>query len=244
MGISTRVNGVAPPDVPLSEINLGEWEFWAQDDDLREGAFATLRREDADLVAEVVRPRGATGRGPLGAHQLRRRLSRQQAPRDLQFQPGHHHRRSEARIGRVLRFDDRDGRSPPHPASQHRAQRVHAAGARAHRGFGARPRPAPGDDMLANHPDGRADLVTELAGPLPLQIICDMMGIPEEDHQQVFHWTNVILGFGDPDISTDFDEFVAVAMDIGAYATALADDRRATPRRRSHHEPGAGRTRR
>jgi cytochrome P450 len=56
-----------------------------------------------------------------------------------------------------------------------------------------------------------------------------MMGIPEDDHQQVFHWTNVILGFGDPDISTDFDEFVGVAMDIGAYAKTLADDRRARP---------------
>ena len=56
-----------------------------------------------------------------------------------------------------------------------------------------------------------------------------MMGIPEEDHQRVFHWTNVILGFGDPDIATDFDEFFGVAMDIGAYATALADDRRVTP---------------
>ena len=46
------------------------------------------------------------------------------------------------------------------------------------------------------------------------------MGIPEEDHQRIFHWTNVILGFGDPEITADFDEFVKVAMDIGAYAAA------------------------
>ena len=31
-----------------------------------------------------------------------------------------------------------------------------------------------------------------------------MMGIPEEDHQRIFHWTNVILGFGDPDIDHRF----------------------------------------
>jgi len=83
--------------------------------------------------------------------------------------------------------------------------------------------------MIANHPDGRGDIVADLAGPLPLQIICDMMGIPEQDQQQIFHWTNVILGFGDPDIATDFDDFVRVSLDIGAYATALAEDRRSNP---------------
>jgi cytochrome P450 len=69
-----------------------------------------------------------------------------------------------------------------------------------------------------------------LSGPLPLQVICDMMGIPESDHHQIFHWTNIILGFGDPDLTTDMDEFMKVAMDIGAYATALAESRRSHPR--------------
>jgi methyl-branched lipid omega-hydroxylase len=45
MSIATRVNGVAPPEVPVSDIDLGSWEFWLQDDDVRGGAFATLRRE-------------------------------------------------------------------------------------------------------------------------------------------------------------------------------------------------------
>ena len=67
-----------------------------------------------------------------------------------------------------------------------------------------------GAEMVAANPDGPGELVTDFAGPLPLQIICDMMGIPDEDHQRVFHWTNVILGFGDPDLTTDFDEFVGV----------------------------------
>lgn len=58
-----------------------------------------------------------------------------------------------------------------------------------------------------------------------------MMGIPEEDHQRIFHWTNVILGFGDPDLATDFGEFLQVSMDIGAYASALAEDRRS-----NHHD--------
>ena len=45
MGIATRVNGTAPPEVPLADIDLGTWDFWALNDDLRDGSFATLRRE-------------------------------------------------------------------------------------------------------------------------------------------------------------------------------------------------------
>jgi cytochrome P450 len=56
-----------------------------------------------------------------------------------------------------------------------------------------------------------------------------MMGVPEDDHQRIFHWTNVILGFGDPDLATDFEELTHVALEIGGYATALAEDRRSNP---------------
>ena len=45
VGIATRVNGAVPPDVPLAEVDLGSWKFWNLDDELRDGAFATLRRE-------------------------------------------------------------------------------------------------------------------------------------------------------------------------------------------------------
>jgi len=84
-------------------------------------------------------------------------------------------------------------------------------------------------DLIANHPDGQGELVSELSGALPLQVICDMLGIPEADHHQIFHWTNLILGFGDPDLTTDFEEFMKAALDIGAYATTLAEDRRINP---------------
>ena len=45
VGISLRVNGAPPPDVALADVNLGSWDFWALDDDVRDGAFATMRRE-------------------------------------------------------------------------------------------------------------------------------------------------------------------------------------------------------
>jgi hypothetical protein len=40
-----RANGQAPPPVPLADVKLGIWTFWDRDDDFRDGAFATLRRE-------------------------------------------------------------------------------------------------------------------------------------------------------------------------------------------------------
>ena len=84
-------------------------------------------------------------------------------------------------------------------------------------------------DLVANHPDGQADFVEAVSGPLPLQIICDMMGIPEEDEPKVFHWTTVLLGAGDEEVAHDRDELIAVVLELAAYGTALAEARRAQP---------------
>jgi cytochrome P450 len=86
------------------------------------------------------------------------------------------------------------------------------------------------DRMLEAHPDGRCDFVEAIAAPLPLEIICEMMGIPAEDTQQVFHWTNVILGAGDPEYGGTYDALMRVSLDMFAYAQALGEDRRAHPR--------------
>ena len=44
-GIATRTNGAPPPEIPLADIHLESLDFWVLDDDVRDGAFATLRRE-------------------------------------------------------------------------------------------------------------------------------------------------------------------------------------------------------
>ena len=51
--IAPRRNGAPPPDVPFPEIDLGRLDFWQWDDDLRDGAFATLRRESPITFFEV-----------------------------------------------------------------------------------------------------------------------------------------------------------------------------------------------
>jgi cytochrome P450 len=56
------------------------------------------------------------------------------------------------------------------------------------------------------------------------------MGIPAEDEEQVFRWTNVILGVGDPEFTTAFEDLIAAGMGMFQYAQALGEDRKANPR--------------
>jgi cytochrome P450 len=85
------------------------------------------------------------------------------------------------------------------------------------------------DRMLERHPDGQADFVESIAAPLPLEIICEMMGIPAEDHERIFRWTNVILGVGDPEYGGTYEALMQTALEIFAYAQALGEERRARP---------------
>ena len=77
---------------------------------------------------------------------------------------------------------------------------------------------------------GGCDFVAEIAAPLPLQIICDMMGIPASDEQQIFDYTNVILGVGDPEYVGSLEELMAAGYGLYQYGLDLAEDRRRTPR--------------
>jgi cytochrome P450 len=86
------------------------------------------------------------------------------------------------------------------------------------------------DDLVERFPDRRCDFVEHVAAALPLQIICDMMGIPEEDHEKVFHWTNTILGVGDPEFVGTLEDLMSHALEMFMYAQALGEDRRANPR--------------
>jgi methyl-branched lipid omega-hydroxylase len=231
-GIATRVNGAPPPEIPPADIHLGSLDFWALDDDYRDGAFATLRREAPISFWPAIELEGFTaGDGHWALTKLDDVFYASRHPDIFSSSPNITINDQTPEVaeyfGSMIVLDD-----PRHQRLRSIVSRAFtpkvvarieaSVRERAHRLVAS---------MIANHPDGEADLVSELAGPLPLQVICDMMGIPEEDEQRVFHWTNVILGFGDPDLATDFDEFIKVSMDIGGYASALAEDRRV-----NHHD--------
>ncbi|HSA39374.1 MAG TPA: cytochrome P450 [Mycobacterium sp.] len=71
------------------------------------------------------------------------------------------------------------------------------------------------------------DFVADIAAKLPLQAIADLIGVPAEDHQKVFHWANSVINLEDPDAGLD-DPTVANAQ-LLAYAYGMADERRRCP---------------
>ena len=84
--------------------------------------------------------------------------------------------------------------------------------------------------MSAKERGGTMDFVESFSAPLPLQVICDMLGIPPADEQQLFEWTNLINGIGDPDYGTSLEALGEAISALDAYALELGRDRRAHPR--------------
>lgn len=81
--------------------------------------------------------------------------------------------------------------------------------------------------------DGVFDLVTEISAPLPLLLICDMMGIPEPRRADVFTWTNMILAGDDPEyVSSEnpLQDYLTAGAGLSGLMTELAADAEANPR--------------
>ena len=77
---------------------------------------------------------------------------------------------------------------------------------------------------------GECEFVEEVAAQLPLQMICQMIGLPEADWPRMFQLSNKLVGFDDPEFQASPEEGAAAAMEIYAYCDAIANDRRANPR--------------
>ena len=219
--------------VPLSEIDLSDPELWLADRAYRDAAFRTLRDTPGlQFFEERAFEDSPFPPGP-GYWALVRYEDVFAASRNPQlFCSGKGSNIGDLPVelneffGSMINMDDpkhfrlrslvAKGFTPKEVAKVERYVREKAAGVV--------------DRMLAENPSGECDFVEWIAAPLPLQIICDMMGIPEEDTAQVFQWTNVILGAGDPEYGGSYEALMQAALGMFAYAQALGEDRRATPR--------------
>ena len=75
--------------------------------------------------------------------------------------------------------------------------------------------------------ENECDLVNDIALWLPLHVIADLVGVPEDDREQVFRWTELTFGF---DETVTPQESIDAATAMFAYADGLCEQRRAEPR--------------
>ncbi|MEV0827566.1 cytochrome P450 [Nonomuraea rubra] len=85
------------------------------------------------------------------------------------------------------------------------------------------------DDLL-DKLTGEIDFVTEVAAPLPLYVICELLGAPAADRDKLFNWSNRMIGAQDPDYAASPEEGSGAAMEVYAYANQLAAQRKANPK--------------
>jgi cholest-4-en-3-one 26-monooxygenase len=81
------------------------------------------------------------------------------------------------------------------------------------------------------------DFVRDLAAPLTLGVLADMLGVPQADWPKMFEWTNRVAGSADPEFQVDGEEgstpFASIEEtrnELFSYFAELAAERRKDPR--------------
>ncbi|HVB91790.1 MAG TPA: cytochrome P450 [Acidimicrobiales bacterium] len=221
----------------VDDIDLSDIAFWARPWDEREGAFQTLRQErpmaffDEPEIPEAltyVIPKGA------GYRALTRHAHVVEASRHPEIYQSARGATSIVDMpeemleffGSMINMDN-----PRHA----RLRRIVSAA------FNPRMIKSIEDriEFVANDvinrvaDKGGCDFVVDVAARLPLEIICDMMGIGAADYDTVFHASNVILSSGDPEYIPEGADpmlaFMTAAQDLNLLMTDLAAFRTGQP---------------
>jgi len=220
-----------PETLSLEDADIASPEFWVAPLEHREGAFATLRREDPLRFFEHQIPEGfpipvGPGYWAVTKHADVLEVSRNPAlycsgkgaTSTIDLPP-----QMNEFFGGMINMDD-----PRHGSQRRVISRGFTPRALARVEDAIDRRGAAVIDRVVEK--GECDFVAEIAAPLPLEIICDMMGIPESQTDFVFERSNRILGLGDPDYNPEMGDPIAAAMQAGAELAALmremADARR------------------
>jgi cytochrome P450 family 142 subfamily A polypeptide 1 len=80
-------------------------------------------------------------------------------------------------------------------------------------------------------PRGECDLVRDVAVPLPLFIIAEMLGIRREDYERFHDWTTRLIGAaGHADDPVKMADSIAAFSEYGTYLKEVFEERRRAPR--------------
>ncbi len=90
------------------------------------------------------------------------------------------------------------------------------------RGLEQRMRAIVRDTFAAVSDGGTCDFVNDVVAPLPLHVVCDILGVPEADRDRVREWADLLAGSADPEIAAGGRTGTAGALEFGTYAFELA----------------------
>jgi cytochrome P450 len=90
-----------------------------------------------------------------------------------------------------------------------------------------------GDLLDAHRGQGQIDIVDNLAYPLPVTVICELLGVPREDEPRFHDWASALARNLDPPESMTERQIQHAAQaraELSEYLSGLAAERRAHPR--------------
>lgn len=213
------------PTLNVDDIQLTDPKFWGLPRDEREGAFATLRAERPlawmkELDNRLFEP--GPGFWAVTKHEDIQTISRNpeifcsgkgatsiadMPPPFLEY------------FGSLINMDD-----PKHKRLRGLVSR----------GFTAR-QLAKAEDQVREaavrvieraRERGEGDFVELISAPFPIQVICDMVGIPESQHDFVLRMTNIILGGSDPEFVSQEKDLASEILGAGQGLVELMKDLR------------------
>ncbi|MGI9430839.1 MAG: cytochrome P450 [Myxococcota bacterium] len=90
------------------------------------------------------------------------------------------------------------------------------------------------DKLIEESAEGECDFVQEVSAPLPIAVIAWLLGVPKEDWELIFEWSNKIIGAGDPEYQTDGQDAQAGAratmVELFTYFAKLVEEREKNPK--------------
>ena len=89
------------------------------------------------------------------------------------------------------------------------------------------------DKLIEQSDEGECDFVKEVSAPLPIAVIAWMLGVPREDWELLYDWTNRTIGAGDPEYQeegkTPAETAQAAMTELFTYFTKLVEEKRKKP---------------
>jgi len=82
-------------------------------------------------------------------------------------------------------------------------------------------------DSIADQSE--CEFISTVAAELPVQMLAELFGVPQEDRHKLFQWSNIIIGGEDPDITVSREHVTQAFMDLAVYAMGLYAARKENP---------------